>query len=358
MLQLDPKVKPNPLQKANLCSRLFFWWLNPLFKIDHKRKLEANDLYSVLPEDHSQHLGEKLQVYWDQEVLRAQQDAQEPSLMKVIIKCYGKSYLVLGVLTFLESSLLSAVLGELPPSQGQVSVHGRIAYVSQQPWVFPGTVRSNILFGKKYEKDRYEKVIKACALEEDLWLLGAEAIIEIGDGGTPLSEGQKARISLARAVYQDADIYLLDDPLSAVDAGVSRHLFEQCVRQALKEKITILVTHQLQYLKDASQILMLKDIENIQVTLPLEDHLEGKVGFKTYKDYFTAGADWLVIIFLILVNIAAQVAYVLQDWWLAFWANVQSDLYSGALVKEDEAVVFVLNWYLGVYSGKVESSAL
>ena len=65
-----------------------------------------------------------------------------------------------------QSSLLRAVLGELPPSQGQVSVHGRIAYVSQQPWVFSGTVRSNILFGKKYEKDRYEEVIKACALGE------------------------------------------------------------------------------------------------------------------------------------------------------------------------------------------------
>ncbi|XP_027391362.1 multidrug resistance-associated protein 4-like isoform X3 [Bos indicus x Bos taurus] len=101
-----------------------------------------------------------------------------------------------------------------------------------------------------------------------------------------------------------------------------------------------------------------QESENIQVTLPLEDHLGGKVGFKTYKNYFTGGADWLVIIFLILVNIAAQVAYVLQDWWLAFWANVQSDLYSGVLVKEDEFIVFVLNWYLGVYSGLTVSTVL
>uniref|UniRef100_A0A4W2FZS7 Multidrug resistance-associated protein 4 n=1 Tax=Bos indicus x Bos taurus TaxID=30522 RepID=A0A4W2FZS7_BOBOX len=270
----------------------------------------------------------------------------------------GELLAVVGPVGAGKSSLLRAVLGELPPSQGQVSVHGRIAYVSQQPWVFSGTVRSNILFGKKYEKDRYEEVIKACALGEDLWLLEDGDQTLIGDRGTPLSEGQKARVSLARAVYQDADIYLLDDPLSAVDAIVSRHLFEQCVRQALKEKITILVTHQLQYLKDASQILILKDSENIQVTLPLEDHLGGKVGFKTYKNYFTGGADWLVIIFLILVNIAAQVAYVLQDWWLAFWANVQSDLYSGVLVKEDEFIVFVLNWYLGVYSGLTVSTVL
>ncbi|XP_070656497.1 ATP-binding cassette sub-family C member 4-like [Bos indicus] len=101
-----------------------------------------------------------------------------------------------------------------------------------------------------------------------------------------------------------------------------------------------------------------QDPENIQVTLPLEDHLEGKVGFKTYKNYFTAGAGWSVILFIILINIAAQVAYVLQDWWLAYWANVQSDLYFGGFVKEDEDAVFILNWYLGVYSGLTVSTIL
>uniref|UniRef100_A0AC11BXN8 Uncharacterized protein n=1 Tax=Ovis aries TaxID=9940 RepID=A0AC11BXN8_SHEEP len=170
----------------------------------------------------------------------------------------GELLAVVGPVGAGKSSLLHALLGELPPSQGKVTVHGRIAYVSQQPWVFPGTVRSNILFGKKYEKDRYEKVIRACALEKDLHNLKEDVIVR-GDGGTPLSEGEKARVSLARAVYQDADIYLLDDPFSAVDVGVSRHLFEQCIRQVLKEKITILVTHQLQYLEDASQILILRD---------------------------------------------------------------------------------------------------
>ncbi|XP_047611778.1 ATP-binding cassette sub-family C member 4-like [Phacochoerus africanus] len=321
-----------------------------------------------------------------------------------------------------KSSLLSAVLGELPPSQGQVTVRGRIAYVPQQPWLFPGTVRSNILFGKKYEKDRYEKVLKACALEEQLELLEAGDQTVVGDGGTPLNRGQKVRISLARAVYQDADIYLLDDPLSAVDEGVSRHLFEQCICQALHEKITILVTHQLQYLKDASQILILKDgkimkkgtyvefpkpgvdfedillktneeaepsrvpdsrtlrgrpsepsvqpqesprpslgdaapedqdTENTQVTLSLESRSEGKVDFKAYKDYFTAGAHWFIIIFLILVNIAAQVSYVLQDWWLSSWANEQSTLYATAHGKGKEILIPDPGWYFIPYSGTV-----
>ncbi|OWK00782.1 hypothetical protein Celaphus_00016757, partial [Cervus elaphus hippelaphus] len=154
-----------------------------------------------------------------------------------------------------------------------------------------------------------------------------------------------------------------------------------CIYKALKEKITILVTHQLQYLEDTSQILILKDGKMVRRgtyseflksrvdTLSLAeetkqfepspvlgtptDHLEGKVGFNTYENYFTAHADWSVIIFLILVNIAAQVAYALQDWWLAYWANVQSGLYFGAFAKGDEDIMFVLNWYLGVYSGRI-----
>uniref|UniRef100_A0A8C9GVZ5 ATP binding cassette subfamily C member 4 n=1 Tax=Piliocolobus tephrosceles TaxID=591936 RepID=A0A8C9GVZ5_9PRIM len=766
MLPVYQEVKPNPLQGANLCSRVFFWWLNPLFKIGHKRRLEEDDMYSVLPEDRSQHLGDELQGFWDKEVLRAENDAQKPSLTRAIIKCYWKSYLVLGIFTLIEesakviqpiflgkiinyfenydpmdsvalntayayatvltvctlilailhhlyfyhvqcagmrlriamchmvyrkalrlsnmamgktttgqivnllsndvnkfdqvtvflhflwagplqaiavtallwmeigisclagmavliillplqscfgklfsslrsktatftdarirtmnevitgiriikmyaweksfsdlvtnlrkkeiskilrssylrgmnlasffsaskiivfvtfttyvllgnvitasrvfvavtlygavrltvtlffpaaiekvseaiisirriqllhlernnleidfdqsvslsvrdtffrwkghasetptlqgvsftvrpgellavvgpvgagkSSLLSAVLGELAPSHGLVSVHGRIAYVSQQPWVFSGTLRSNILFGKKYEKERYEKVIKACALKKDLQLLEDGDLTVIGDRGTTLSGGQKARVNLARAVYQDADIYLLDDPLSAVDAEVSRHLFELCICQTLHEKITILVTHQLQYLKAASQILILKDgkmvqkgtyteflksgidfgsllkkdneeseqppvpgtptlrnrtfsessvwsqqssrpslkdgavetqdTENVPVTLSEENRSEGKVGFQAYKNYFRAGAHWIVIIFLILLNTAAQVAYVLQDWWLSYWANQQSTLNVTVNGGGNVTKKLDLNWYLGIYS--------
>ncbi|XDA80211.1 hypothetical protein R6Z07F_010085 [Ovis aries] len=102
MLPVSAEVKTSPLQKANFFSRLFVWWLNPLFKIGHKRKLEPDDMYSVLPEDRSQHLGEELQGYWDQEVKRAQKDAREPSLVKAILKCYWKSYLIWGMFTFLE----------------------------------------------------------------------------------------------------------------------------------------------------------------------------------------------------------------------------------------------------------------
>uniref|UniRef100_A0A8C4VPV4 Multidrug resistance-associated protein 4 n=1 Tax=Gopherus evgoodei TaxID=1825980 RepID=A0A8C4VPV4_9SAUR len=278
------------------------------------------------------------------------------------------------------SSLLSAVLGELPKDKGLMDVRGRIAYVSQQPWVFPGTVRSNILFGREYEREKYEKVLKVCALKKDMDLLEDGDLTVIGDRGATLSGGQKARVNLARAVYQDADIYLLDDPLSAVDAEVSRHLFEKCIYRALHQKVSILVTHQLQYLHAVNQILILKEgkmvgkgtyseflnsgidfasllkkneeveqspipgiptmksarnrtfsqssvwsqdslvqsqkdgtTEPLVTALPEESRSEGKINFKIYRKYFAAGANYFVIFILLLLNILAQVRYLMDD---------------------------------------------
>uniref|UniRef100_A0A4W5PGK2 Multidrug resistance-associated protein 4 n=1 Tax=Hucho hucho TaxID=62062 RepID=A0A4W5PGK2_9TELE len=158
-----------------------------------------------------------------------------------------------------KSSLLSTILGELTPDKGVVKFKGELTYASQQPWIFPGTIRSNILFGKALHPQKYERVLRACALQRDMELLPDGDLEVIGDRGATLSGGQKARVSLARAVYQDADIYLLDDPLSAVDAEVGKHLFEQCICGLLRKKPRILVTHQLQYLKAADQILVLKE---------------------------------------------------------------------------------------------------
>uniref|UniRef100_A0A8C3DGG2 ATP binding cassette subfamily C member 4 (PEL blood group) n=1 Tax=Corvus moneduloides TaxID=1196302 RepID=A0A8C3DGG2_CORMO len=695
--------KPNPLQDANLCSRLFFWWLNPLFITGHKRKLQEDDMYKVLPEDSSEKLGEELQWYWDKEVQKAKKRGKTPHLTKAIILCYWKSYLVFGIFTMIEalrlssvamaktttgqivnllsndvnkfdqvtiflhflwagplqavavtvllwmeigpsclagmavliillpvqtcigrlfsslrsktaaltdvrirtmnevisgmkiikmyaweksfaelvnglrrkeiamvmkssylrglnlasffvaskitvfmtfmayvllgnvisarrvfvavslygavrltvtlffpsavervsesvisirriknflmldevlhfkpqlhgsneniilhvqdltcywdkvnssetpalqqisftvrrgellavigpvgagkSSLLSAVLGELPTDKGLINVTGRIAYVSQQPWVFSGTVRSNILFDKEYEKEKYEKVLKVCALKKTWNCYANGDLTVIGDRGATLSGGQKARVNLARAVYQDADIYLLDDPLSAVDAEVGRHLFEKCICQALHQKISVLVTHQLQYLRAANQILILKDGkmvgkgtyaeflrsgidfasllkkdeevveqlsvpgtpnqksarnrtfsessvlsqdssihsqkdgaveqppgENALAAVPEESRHEGKINFKVYRKYFSAGANYFVIFILLVFNILAQVAYVLQDWWLSYWANHQGNLNLSTNGNNgtNETEPLDLNFYLGIYAG-------
>jgi len=132
-----------------------------------------------------------------------------------------------------------------------------MSYASQEPWLFSGTVRQNILFGQPMDRRRYAKVVKKCALERDFELLPFKDKTIVGERGASLSGGQKARISLARAVYRETSIYLLDDPLSAVDTHVARHLFEQCMRGYLRERIVILATHQLQFLQHADQIVIM-----------------------------------------------------------------------------------------------------
>lgn len=120
-----------------------------------------------------------------------------------------------------------------------------------------GTVRSNILFGQPYDRERYRQVVRKCALERDFALLPHGDRSVVGERGASLSGGQRARVGLARACYRKAAIYLLDDPLSAVDTHVSKHLFEQCLRDFLKEKTVILVTHQLQFLQYVDQIVIM-----------------------------------------------------------------------------------------------------
>ncbi|XP_068155675.1 ATP-binding cassette sub-family C member 4 [Drosophila tropicalis] len=156
-----------------------------------------------------------------------------------------------------KSSFLNVLLGEVGIDQGEALVHGKISYASQEPWVFEGTIRDNIVFVEDYNEKRYQKVVKVCGLERDLELLPRGDLTMVGERGVSLSGGQKARVSLARAVYRKADIYLLDDPLSAVDTHVGKHIFDRCIRDFLCTKIRILVTHQVQYLSDVEHLLLM-----------------------------------------------------------------------------------------------------
>lgn len=169
----------------------------------------------------------------------------------------GTIALVMGPVGSGKSSLLQTILGELPVESGELMVNGKVSYAAQEPWLFSGSVRQNILFGLPMDHVRYRTVVKKCALTRDfeLWPNGDKTIV--GERGMSLSGGQKARINLARAIYRKANIYLLDDPLSAVDAHVSRHLFDQCIKDFLKDKVVVLVTHQLQYLQSVDQIVVL-----------------------------------------------------------------------------------------------------
>ncbi|XP_061665901.1 ATP-binding cassette sub-family C member 3 isoform X2 [Syngnathoides biaculeatus] len=160
-----------------------------------------------------------------------------------------------------KSSLISALLGEMEKLEGDVSVRGSVAYVPQQAWIQNATLRDNILFGKLYNEQKYRCVLEACALTPDLEVLPGGDMTEIGEKGINLSGGQKQRVSLARALYSDADVYLLDDPLSAVDAHVSKHIFDNLIgpEGALKGKTRILVTHGISYLPQVDNIVVMVD---------------------------------------------------------------------------------------------------
>ncbi|KNC31638.1 putative multidrug resistance-associated protein lethal(2)03659 [Lucilia cuprina] len=193
----------------------------------------------------------KLKAKWDSQ-------STEYTLDGIDLKIKPRTLVaVIGPVGSGKSSLIQAILGELPAESGSVNVNGTLSYASQEPWLFTGTVRQNILFGLPMDKQRYRTVVKKCALERDFELLPYGDKTIVGERGASLSGGQKARISLARAVYRKTDVYLLDDPLSAVDTHVGRHLFDQCMRGFLRDDIVLLVTHQLQFMEQADLIVIM-----------------------------------------------------------------------------------------------------
>ncbi len=154
-------------------------------------------------------------------------------------------------------------MGELIPEKGKCEVGGTVAFASQVPWLFSdGTIRDNILCGHDYYARRYEDVIKATSLERDFSLLAEGDHTVVGGKGITLSGGQKARINLARCLYNEADIYILDDPFSSVDTNVGRHIFDVAVNQFLRGKTRIIVTHQVQYLNSFDDILILEKVNS------------------------------------------------------------------------------------------------
>lgn len=278
------------------------------------------------------------------------------------------------------NSLIQCILGELNLISGTIRVNGTVSYASQEPWLFSGTVRQNILFGQSMNRRRYQTVVKKCALERDFDLLPHGDKTIVGERGASLSGGQKARISLARAVYRKADVYLLDDPLSAVDTHVGRHLFDQCMRGFLKNKIVILVTHQIQFLSSADQIVimdkgqvravgsydtlremglnftqMLAESERednasttgtsksrsssrlinrqnsetsinsasesvLDLIIPPQETQEvGNIGIGLYKKYFKAGGGLCIFLVMLIFCILSQILASAGDYFLAYW---------------------------------------
>ncbi|XP_008835436.1 cystic fibrosis transmembrane conductance regulator, partial [Nannospalax galili] len=158
-----------------------------------------------------------------------------------------------------KTSLLMMIMGELEASEGIIKHSGRISFCSQFSWIMPGTVRDNIIFGVSYDDYRYKSVIKACQLQEDISKFEEKDNTALGEGGVTLSGGQRARISLARAVYKDADLYLLDSPFGYLDILTEQQIFENCVCKLMANKTRILVTSKMEHLKRADKILILHE---------------------------------------------------------------------------------------------------
>ncbi|KAI9981133.1 hypothetical protein PInf_009667 [Phytophthora infestans] len=256
-----------------------------------------------------------------------------------------------------KSSLCSALLGEMDKLAGNVFVRGRVAYYSQQTWIQNMTIRDNILFGLPYHSNKYAKAIAACGLLPDLKQFPGGDLTEIGQKGVNLSGGQKARVCLARACYSDADIFLLDSPLAAVDAIVQSQIFGDCICNLLAEKTVVLVTHSPDIIaNEAANMKVLVEDGNVKdtrnnvdlprtsYTLPVsprstkdddgdiqdktagrfideEERVEGRVSKDVFLKYFDSLGGLKVCIFLFVVQMLRQAFQIGSDLWLSRWTG-------------------------------------
>uniref|UniRef100_A0A671RFF6 ATP-binding cassette sub-family C member 5 n=1 Tax=Sinocyclocheilus anshuiensis TaxID=1608454 RepID=A0A671RFF6_9TELE len=284
-------------------------------------------------------------------------------------------------------SVLTPVLcvSQMTLLEGTVAVNGDFAYVAQQAWILNASFRDNILFGKEMEEERYQAILSACCLRLDLAILPNADLTEIGERGANLSGGQRQRISLARALYSNGDIYILDDPLSALDAHVGNHIFNNAIRKHLRGKTVIFVTHQLQYLVDCDDVIVMRDgsiteqgshedlmnvngdyaamFNNLQLgetpiievrqpskknsgsslkkplenkkagsvkkeksanqgqLMQVEERGKGSVPWAVYKVYIQALGGWLVFLFILALFVLNVGSTAFSNWWLSYWIN-------------------------------------
>ncbi|KAG0588980.1 hypothetical protein KC19_2G282400 [Ceratodon purpureus] len=226
------------------------------------RFLNGDELDNCVERDHDDAYAVRMQ---DATLTWQPGDKVKPTLRSINLDVkQGDRVAVCGAVGSGKSTLLYSIMGEIPKVSGQIMVSGRLAYVAQTAWIQSGTIQDNILFGLPLDYTRYRSALKACALDQDIAQFPFGDQTEIGERGINMSGGQKQRIQLARAVYADADVYLLDDPFSALDAHTAAILFKDCVMGALKEKTVILVTHQVEFLHAVDLILVMEGGEIAQ----------------------------------------------------------------------------------------------
>ncbi|KAG0347383.1 hypothetical protein BG004_007885 [Podila humilis] len=240
-------------------------------KVKDAAKAAAKDTKSMknkkeATEKNTESTSEQSTVHEDEEVKKEEnKEGATPENMGAVLHDinlkvkHGSLTAVVGRVGSGKSSLVGALLGEMYRYSGTVAARGSIAYVAQTAWILNDTVRNNILFGRPYNKERYLNTVRSCALIPDFKMLVNGDKTVIGEKGINLSGGQKQRISIARAVYADADIYILDDPLSAVDAHVDHHIFDQAITSILGHKTRILITNGVNHLSAVDQIVVVRD---------------------------------------------------------------------------------------------------
>lgn len=318
-----------------------------------------------------------------------QKNSQKPCLTDINLVCKpGALTTVIGKIGSGKTSLLLSFLRELPVTSGKLDYNGQIAYVEQDPIIFSGTFRENILFGKEFDEELYKQVLRDCKLEQDLETFSHGDQTYIGERGVNLSGGQKARVSLARAFYSQSDIYLLDDPFAALDSRVARDIFDRVIKSKLaKNKTVILVTHHLHFARESEHVVLMDEgkieaqgtffeLEKLNIELlnvfkvqteakKSSDHMtEGEkekkpnngsggaqssttkpaennpnsgkglreesapVTWQTYKDYFTVKGTRNYFLFLASLFIIPHCTIIYYTRFLGSWATEQTQFYN------------------------------
>ncbi|XP_067903704.1 ATP-binding cassette sub-family C member 5-like [Heterodontus francisci] len=357
-------------------------------KVQKKKKknlyIEGDPENSVANQNDHLLLGTKMQ--FDHDNIHVNFSSPKPKLQRALHNInltveQGKLVGICGSVGSGKSSLISAILGQLILLEGTVAVRGTFAYVAQQAWLLNISLRDNILFGKNYEEERYNNVLEACCLYPDIENLPCRDMTEVGERGANLSGGQRQRISLARALYSDRNTFLLDDPLSAVDAHVGAHMFTNAIKSGMKGKTVLFVTHQLQYLVDCDEVLFMRDgciaeqgtheelmtlnedyaalfnsmqqanliQNNLRNTakkagnkpgnllsmsksvtivhekkkedqlIQAEEKAGGSVSWSTYGIYIKAAGGSLIFLMNILLFILTAGSIAFSNWWLSYW---------------------------------------
>ncbi|EEA21837.1 ATP-binding cassette transporter yor1 [Talaromyces marneffei ATCC 18224] len=317
---------------------------------------------------------------------------------------------VIGTVGSGKTSLLAALAGDMRLTEGSIKLGASRAYCPQYAWIQNATVRENISFAKKYDESWYNTVVDACALRPDFDVFPNGDSTEIGERGITVSGGQKQRLNIARAIYFNSDIILMDDPLSAVDAHVGRHIMDQAICGLLKDKCRILATHQLHVLSRCDRIVVMDDgrinavdtFENLTrdnvlfqrlistttqdqendkekgeeedddeadkidkeevvpakktkrgkqaALMQQEDRATAAVGWDVWKAYMLASGNVLYPIFVVVSIVLTNASNIMTSFWLAYWTSGQYNLTTGQYIAGYASLAVLQAVIMFIYS--------